>query len=87
MALRERQIAALDEQMRHATEPLAPPRAQLHRIPGVQAIPARDLIAEMGVEMSRFGSATRLSSWAGVSPGNHERAGKRRQGRTRKGHR
>jgi len=37
--------------------------------------------------MRRFGSATRLASWAGVSPGNNDSAGKRRKGRTRKGNR
>jgi hypothetical protein len=37
--------------------------------------------------MSRFGSATRLSSWAGVCPGNNESAGKQRRGHMRKGNR
>ncbi|MCH9827893.1 MAG: transposase, partial [Gammaproteobacteria bacterium] len=32
-----------------------------------------------------FGSADRLASWAGVCPGNHESAGKRKSGRARKG--
>jgi transposase len=35
--------------------------------------------------MSRFGSADRLASWAGLCPGNHERAGTRKSGKTRKG--
>jgi transposase len=37
------------------------------------------------MEMGRFCSTTRVSSWVGVSPGNHESAGKRRKGRTGKG--
>ena len=37
--------------------------------------------------MSRFPSAHHLASWTGVCPGNHETAGKRRSGRTRKGNR
>ena len=37
--------------------------------------------------MSRFGSAARLSAWAGVSPGKNESAGKRRRGKSRKGNR
>src|SRR5262245_50194002 len=37
--------------------------------------------------MSRFGSATRLTAWAGMAPGNNESAGKRRRGRSRKGNR
>ncbi len=87
MELLERQIADLDEQIRQATEPFASQREQLQSIPGIQAVTARDIIAEIGADMSRFGSATRLSSWAGVSPGNNESAGKRRKGRTRKGNR
>ena len=35
--------------------------------------------------MSRFPSHAHLSSWAGVSPGNHESAGKRHSGRTTQG--
>jgi len=87
MELLERQIADLDEQIRQATEPFDPQLEQLQSMPGVKAITARDIIAEIGTERRRFGSATRLSSWAGVSPGNNARAGKRRKGRTRKGHR
>ena len=87
MALLERQIADLDEQIRQATELFAPQLEQLHSIPGIKAITARDIIAEIGADMSRFGSARRLSSWAGVSPGNNESAGKRRPGRTGKGNR
>ena len=72
----ERQIAELDEQLRDATEPFAPQLDFLQSMPGVQAIAARDIMAEMGSDMSRFGSAKRWSSWAGVSPGHHESAGK-----------
>jgi hypothetical protein len=39
------------------------------------------------LDMTRFGSAPRLASWAGLSPGNDESASKRRKGRTRKGNR
>jgi len=56
-------------------------------MPGIQAITARDIMAEIGPEMRHFGSAKRLSSWAGMAPGNNESAGKRRKGRTRKGNR
>ena len=87
LELLERQSADLDEQIRQATEPFAPQLEQLQSIPGIQAITARDITAEIGTEMRRFGSATRVSSWAGVSPGNNESAGKRRKGRTGKGNR
>lgn len=87
MELLEWQIAALDEQMREATEPFAPQLEQRQSLPGVKAITVRDILAEIGPDMSRFGSSTRLASWAGVAPGHNESAGKRRQGRTRKGNR
>ena len=56
-------------------------------LPGVDIIAARDILAELGTDMSRFGDAARLASWAGVCPGNHESAGKRYRGKTRKGNR
>lgn len=87
LELLERQIADLNEQIRQATEPFAPQLEQLQSLPGIKAITARDIIAEIGTEMRRFGSAQRLASWAGVAPGNNESAGKRRKGRTRKGNR
>ena len=85
--LLERQIAALDEQIRQATVPFAPQLEQLQSMPGIHAITARDIIAEIGADMSRFGSAKRLLSWAGMAPGNNDSAGKRRKGRSRKGNR
>jgi transposase len=59
----------------------------LDTIPGVDRRGAEMLVAEMGTEMSRFGTAARLAAWAGVAPGNDESAGKRRAGKTRKGNR
>lgn len=49
------------------------------------AIAAIDEIPEIGTDMSRFPSAAHLCSWAGVCPGNHQSAGKRKHGKTTKG--
>jgi len=82
-----RQIATIDHQLQELLSPMTPQLAQLKSIPGVNAITARDILAEIGLDMPRFGSASRLAAWAGLSPGNNESAGKRRKGRTRKGNR
>ena len=60
---------------------------RLIMIPGVQRRTSEVMVAEIGADMSRFPSAAHLSSWAGMCPGNHESAGKRRSGKTRRGNR
>jgi transposase len=60
---------------------------QLDSIPGIGRQLAEVLLAEIGWDMSRFATAKNLASWAGMCPGNNESAGKRRNGKTRKGSR
>jgi transposase len=67
--------------------PLAQAIAVLDTIPGVDQRGAELLVAEWGTDMRRFGTASRLSAWTGVAPGNDESAGKQRSGKTRKGNR
>jgi transposase len=57
----------------------------LASIPGVGALAARVIVAEVGLDMGRFPTAGHLVSWAGLCPGNDESAGKRRSTRLRKG--
>jgi transposase len=54
-------------------------------LPGIQHRTAQTLIGEFGIDKSRFPSDRHFVSWAAQCPGNHESAGKRRSGRTRKG--
>jgi transposase len=61
--------------------------AVLDTIPGVDQRSAELLVAEWGTDMRRFGTASRLSAWTGVAPGNDESAGKQRSGKTRQGNR
>ena len=46
---------------------------------------AQAIIAEIGVDMSRFPTAGHLCAWAGVAPASHESAGKKRPAGTRHG--
>lgn len=59
----------------------------LARVPGLDQAVIENILAEIGLDMSRFPSAAHLSSWAGVCPGNNQSAGKRRSGKTTKGSR
>lgn len=59
----------------------------LDTIPGVSRRTAQLLLAEIGTDMSRFPSAAHLASWAKVSPGNNESAGKRYSGAIGQGNR
>jgi transposase len=78
-------IERLSEQIERVIAPFGPQVELLRTIPGVDRRMAEALIAEIGVDMGRFGSAGRLASWAGVCPGQHESAGRQRHATTRKG--
>ena len=53
-------------------------------MPGVSDLTANVIVAEIGVDMSRFPTAGHLISWAGLCPRSDESAGKRRSTRVRK---
>jgi transposase len=78
-------LAALDAEVAARLRPFAAQVAQLDAIPGVGQRTAEVLLAEVGADVRRFPTAAHLASWAGMCPGNHESAGKRLSGRTRKG--
>jgi transposase len=59
--------------------------ALLDTIPGVNQQTAEKMLAEMGLDMSRFPTAGHLATWTGLAPGNHQSGGKRYSGRTTKG--
>ena len=78
--------ARIEEQLTQMPEYLAAIEL-LDTIPGVSRQLATMIVAEIGVDMSRFPSDRHLTAWAGVAPGNNETGGKRRSGKTRKGNR
>ena len=81
----DQQIARFDERIEEQTRPFGPAIERLDTIPGVGRRSAEQILAELGDDMRRFPTAAQAASWSGICPGNHESAGKRRSGRTRKG--
>jgi transposase len=83
IAVVEERLAA---ELANNTDPFAPDAlALLQTVPGIGEKVASVIIAEIGLDMTRFPTAGHLASWAGLCPGNHESAGKRSSGRTTKG--
>ncbi len=83
----EELVAKLERRIEEVTRPLAPRVKQMDPVPGVDRRVAEVVLAEVGADVSSFPTHAHISSWAGMSPGNEESAGKRRTGRTTKGNR
>ena len=80
-------IDTLSTQIEEAITPFTAMRTRLDSLPGVSHRTAEVLIAEIGVDRRVFPTRAHLASWAGLCPGNNERAGTPRSGRTRSGNR
>jgi transposase len=80
-----RDLAEVEAAITTAMRPFAAQQALLVTIPGVDALTAAAIVAEIGVDMAVFGTAQRLAAWAGLCPANHESAGKQKRRGTRKG--
>jgi transposase len=80
-------IEQLDREVEQRLRPFTEALDRLDTIPGWARRTAENVVAEIGLDMSRFPSAPHLASWAGMCPGNNESAGKRKTGKTRKGDR
>ncbi len=81
----DEQIQLLSDEITEQLVPFAAAVELLCTIPGVQRRTAEVIVAEIGVDMSRFPTDRHLASWAGQCPGNDRSAGKRRSGKTRHG--
>jgi transposase len=81
----DEQIQLLSDEIEAQLVPFGAAVELLCTIPGVQRRTAEVIVAEIGIDMSRFPSERHLASWAGQCPGNDRSAGKRRSGKTRHG--
>jgi transposase len=81
----EAAVQTIDDRLGEALFPFQQAVALLTTMPGVGDTAARVLVAEIGIDMSRFPTAGHLVSWAGLCPRLHESAGKRRSTRVRHG--
>jgi transposase len=81
----ESEINQLDRKLLNDLKPCQSILELLQTMPGVDVMAAAMILVEIGPDMTEFGSADRLVSWAGMCPGNNESAGKRKSGRTTKG--
>lgn len=78
-------IADVDARIDAQIAPFADAVARLDEIPGVGLTTARTIIAEVGLDMTRFPTPAHLASWARFAPGVKESAGKKK-GRGSTGH-
>ena len=80
----ESAVAAIEARIGDALGPFRAAVSLLMTMPGLSDTSARVVIAEIGIDMTRFPSVAHLISWAGFCPRLDESAGKRRSTRTRK---
>jgi transposase len=81
----EEQILELDAKIQEMMKEHQELIQRLDEIPGVNRRIAEVLIAEVGTDLSRFGDAAHVVSWAGMCPGNNQSGSKRRTARVRQG--
>jgi transposase len=81
----EQQLTRLDERIEECMRPFEAQITRPDSLDGVDRRGAQNLLAELGPQMAQFPDADHLCSWAGMSPGNNESAGKRHSGKTTKG--
>ncbi len=69
-------IAELDAEIEAQLAPYIAAQSKLDAIPGIGPVAAAAILAEIGLDMTRFPTAGHLCSWAKFSPGIKTSAGK-----------
>ena len=85
IAALEQALAQIDATVGKTLAPIHDSARLLTTLPGVSDLTARVMVAEIGVDMTRFATAAHLISWSGLCPRSDESAGKRRSTRVRTG--
>lgn len=78
----DEEIDRLDPEVAERMRPFEEDMERMDGIHGVGRRAAEEVLAEIGVDMSRFPTAAHLASWVRLCPGNNESAGKRKSGST-----
>jgi transposase len=78
-------IAALDARIEEEIAPFAAAVRKIDEVPGISLVAAHAILAEIGLDMTRFPTAGHLVSWAKYAPGVQESAGKKK-GKNSTGH-
>jgi transposase len=79
------QIVACDEEVGSEMRPFDVDLERLDEIPGIARRSAENIIAEIGVDLSRWPTLAQFSSWAGACPANKASGGKRKRAGVRRG--
>lgn len=85
IATLEAGIARIEAALEDRLHPFRDTIARLTTIPGVSELVAQAIVAEIGLDMTRFPTAGHLISWVGLCARQNESAGKRRSTRVRHG--
>jgi len=81
----DKAIADIEKEVGLGLEPFRQGAKLLSTMPGMSDIASNVVVAEIGIDMSRFATPSHLLSWACMCPRNDESAGKRRSTRLRRG--
>lgn len=80
-------IASLTAEIEERLRPFAEVRQRLEQVTGIGTNVATIYLSELGADPTPWPTYQHAASWAGLCPGHHQSAGKRKSGRPRPGNR